>query len=209
MQPTDNSKIDDSNETVMDSIVPDGDIVLVIRTEQRRLLVFSTVFKKSSKVFAVLLGPRFLEGQVSASPQQPKEIALADDDPTAMSDMCHLLHSSQVKDLLGRPSADRILAFAVVVDKYDCVDTLQLQIQGLLLGQPILQKDLEFMERVKNLLASYVLKHSWSFKLLCESAALHSTQSFITLLEVEWAKPFPSNLICECHCQRRGLSWTN
>jgi hypothetical protein len=195
MQPTDTPEPNNGNKEIMESIAPAGDIVLVVGTESRRLLVLSTVLKKSSKVFAALLGPKFLEGQISSS-SQPKEISLPDDDATAMSDMCHLLHNSQVKDLIESPSADRILALAVAVDKYDCVDALQLEIQGLL-GYPVIREDLCFTDCVKNLLASYLLQHSWTFKLLCRRAILQSKQTFMSLLDAEWAKPFLSQLISE------------
>jgi hypothetical protein len=209
MQPTDTPEPNNGNKEIMESIAPAGDIVLVVGTESRRVLVLSTVLKTSSKVFASLLGPKFLEGQGSASSQQPKEIALPDDDPTAMSDMCHLLHNNQVEDLIVCPSTDRILAFAVVVDKYDCVNALRLQIQGVLLGYPALREDLCFDDCVKNLLASCLLKHSWTFKLLCGRVIARSTKPFMSILDAEWAKPFPSNLICECQSQPKQIAWAD
>jgi hypothetical protein len=81
------------------SIAYAADLVLVVGTPATlKLSVSSIVLKDSSKVFAALLGPHFGEGQPSTS--GIKEVTLAEDDPSAMSDMCFLLHGRPLDKLL-------------------------------------------------------------------------------------------------------------
>lgn len=191
-----NRQISAPGKMVTENIVCDGDLILAVGEAQVRLRASANVLLRSSTVFGALLGPHFREGQHAGTAEQPKEIRLHEDDAAAMSDMLNLLHNNPVKGLLLNPTANKILALAVVVDKYDCVEALGLEIQGILLAFPIVRKDLTFAEIVKNLLASYLLKHSWAFKELCGRAIVQSQEPFVTLREEEWAKLFPSNLIC-------------
>jgi hypothetical protein len=77
-----------------------ADLVLIVGTPATvKLSVSSIVLKDSSKVFAALLGPNFAEGQPAAT-SGLKEVTLADDDPSAMSDMCFLLHGRPLDKLM-------------------------------------------------------------------------------------------------------------
>ncbi|KAF7197560.1 hypothetical protein HII31_01063 [Pseudocercospora fuligena] len=120
-----------------------GDLVLQIGTSEKKILVSSTVLINLSKVFAVLLGPNFKEGQTQRDATNPQTISLPDDDATAMTHMCMLLHCKVVPEF-SNPGGNttitqntrdnhslRILKLAMIIDKYDCVDVLRLQVNSL------------------------------------------------------------------------------
>ena len=120
-----------------------GDLVLEIGTSKKKPLVSSTVLTNLSKVFAVLLGPNFKEGQTQRDATNPQTISLPDDDVTAVTHMCMMLHCKVVPEF-SNPGGNatttdttrdnhslRLLKLAMVIDKYDCVDVLRLQINPL------------------------------------------------------------------------------
>ena len=62
-------------------IASSPDFVFVVGTPTKaKLMVSSAILANSSKVFAALLGPKFLEGQNIGS-ATVKEVKLPDDDP--------------------------------------------------------------------------------------------------------------------------------
>ena len=191
------------------TIAPSGDLVLLVGDPvEVKLLVSSAVLQDASKVFAALLGPHFLEGQPTQG--GPKEIELPEDDAVGMSDMCHLLHNKQVHGLLkNRPSSDRILAFAIMVDKYDCVDALQLQIQGILLGF-LLQEPKPYPECfAKQMLAAYLLRHAQTFGLASSCLINRTTYPCSAFLKFDWSKRMPLSWICKSPTLNLLFTFTN
>ena len=79
-----------------------------------------------------MLGPNLLEGQGDHNAQNPKEIALFDDDITALGRLCRLLHHQD--DIPAAPydenslaaSAQELLALTVLADKYGCIGSVRL-----------------------------------------------------------------------------------
>ena len=121
-----------ANTSSLEKVASHGDIIFEVGRDvgdaPARMLVSSAILSMASRSFAALLGPRFLEGRQDRSPSSPVTIRLPDDGPQAMSDKCNLLHLRNVPDLqICEP--ERVLALAIVIDKYCCVDVLRLASQ--------------------------------------------------------------------------------
>lgn len=104
--------------------------LLVGKPAARKLLVSYNVLKIMLPVFSALLSPKFAEGQ-DEDTGEPKEITLMDDEPQALSDMCHLLHAKVVDGLFELRDMLRIFEFAICVDKYGCMNSLRLSCLGI------------------------------------------------------------------------------
>lgn len=99
-----------------------GDIMLVIEDNchpQMKIRVSSCMLSSTSKVFRTLFRGCFLEGQ--AIPAGTREIYM-NDKPAPMLAMCQLLHLKAVKPVVKE---SEILEFALLVDKFDCVQALK------------------------------------------------------------------------------------
>lgn len=104
---------------------PAGDLVLMLGSgdEVDMIRVHSRVLSLASPVFATMLSPRFAEGQAlednKGTVDDPTIIGLPDDDPTAMSLICHTLHFQRdaAQRLLYPPEVLKRLA--VICDKYN------------------------------------------------------------------------------------------
>lgn len=99
-----------------------GDIMLVIEDgyhPQMKIRVSSCMLSSTSKVFRTLFRGCFLEGQ--AIPAGTREIYM-NDKPAPMLAMCQLLHLKTVEPVVKE---SEILEFALLVDKFDCVQALK------------------------------------------------------------------------------------
>ncbi|USW55797.1 Putative BTB/POZ domain-containing protein [Septoria linicola] len=122
-----------TNHTV-EIIAPDGDVILLVGTEDKqRLQVSSATLSSISPVFKALLGPHFREGQQPRSSSNPVSISLPDDESDDMNRLCQIAHLKFEEDLESL-YCDDILQLAVLVDKYDCSALLQPQSAGILLS---------------------------------------------------------------------------
>ena len=115
-------------------IHPQGDIILVTKgpdpkLEPDRLLVKSTFLAHASPVFATMFSDRFAEGQ-NLSVAAPKEITV-DDDPWALYVLMKLLHLSH-KNVEVKPTAEQMYDLVILVDKYDCYDSVSLTLTAWL-----------------------------------------------------------------------------
>lgn len=186
-------------ETEIITIASPGDVILVVgTTTQLKLKVSSATLAGASKVFAALLGPNFSEGQDAGTAMQPKEIKLPDDDATAMSDMCYFLHGKIVKALLKKAGIIRVLNFAIVVDKYDCADALRLQSQAILLEE-LLDRPTPNMDVLgRQMVSAYLMDSARAFRMVTRQLIETTTEEFTDLLQEEWGKLVPSNIVGEC-----------
>lgn len=118
-------------------IAAEGDVILVL--QKTRLRVSSAILCNASPVFKTMFGPSFADGQGQRSAGNPKEVALHDDDLRAMTRLCRILHhQNQTRDTLLFSSedvddcVDHLFALTVVVDKYNCSDSVEAVIKCLL-----------------------------------------------------------------------------
>ncbi|QDS75676.1 hypothetical protein FKW77_007578 [Venturia effusa] len=113
------------------SIDPDGDVLLVVGSDesQMSLQVSSKVLSVASKVFKTMFFGRFKEAVELANSSTPYEIELPDDDPTAMSVLCAILHHAEFTLPI---SIKMLIQFAVVADKYDTLRACKLTAHSFL-----------------------------------------------------------------------------
>jgi len=99
-----------------------GDVVLVVGNPQCRYLVSSHFLAHGSLVFRAMLGPHFAEGQTLPI-NAPKDVVL-EDDADYMEWLCAILHFKN-NDVPAELSPAQVLAFAVMADKYNCVESVK------------------------------------------------------------------------------------
>ncbi|OCL06376.1 hypothetical protein AOQ84DRAFT_343406 [Glonium stellatum] len=104
-------------------IVPDGDLILVVGPEKARLRVHSLFLKTVSKHFSAMFKPVWKEGHNMIGQDSPVELPLPEDDAATLELICAVIHH-QVKLVPQTLSPDKLLKVAIMVDKYDCVDSL-------------------------------------------------------------------------------------
>ena len=117
---------------VTEEIYPDGDVIFVSKlhpdAEEYRFRCSLTFLRNASPVFTTMFSGRYVEGQ-GLSAEHPKEIHLEEDDPKPLRTMLKLLHLRTI----GLPIVMKTKALAkltVVVDKYDCLDAVNLTMRN-------------------------------------------------------------------------------
>ena len=158
----------------------------------------------ASSVFKVMLGPNFLEGQQMANSAGPVEIELHDDDATAMSEMCNIMH---FKPAMVSPKQNRsksLLALAVVVDKYACVHSLRLQSQGLVLRYFDEFRRNEVMPLYRMAAASYLLDEPMVFRLATQRLVTHTNGDYSSVLTSEDGLYLPFDVFSKLQLTRRA-----
>jgi hypothetical protein len=106
-----------------------GDIMLVIEDgthKQLKLQVNSCILASTSKVFRALFRGCFAEGEAIRS--GTREVYM-NDDPTPMLALCQLLHLKTVEPAV---KVSGLIDFALLVDKFDCVEALKHATDGIL-----------------------------------------------------------------------------
>lgn len=111
-------------ETPDENLCEFGDVVLVADDgfhPRLKIRVSSCVMACFRKVFRTLFSSRFAEGQSLRA--GVSEIKLADN-PTSLLVLCHYLHRQG--HLSGKlASSNALLDYALIVDKYNCVNALK------------------------------------------------------------------------------------
>jgi hypothetical protein len=99
------------------NIVSDGDVIMVVGPDKHQMRVDSHCLRRASKVFDIMLGPNWSEGQ-ELSQDAPPQVTLEEDDAEALMIVFYILHhrNEQVPEEL---SAESILKIAIASDKYD------------------------------------------------------------------------------------------
>jgi len=168
---------------------PVGDVMFLVQNKMR-IRVSSKILSVASKVFAAMLGERFVEGQ-QLSVASPPQIELPEDDADSMWLMCRLLHHQvRVKE---EQTSTTLVKLAVLADKYDCLQSLGFLLKssaeiGLKAGS------WEPKELVEILIVSYVLDDSSMFKEVSTSLVLvyDMHRSFLDFFDIHGLKLLPS-----------------
>lgn len=118
-----------SEQPKQTTIDPHGDVLLQLGSTSQKndmaVLVSSRALSFFSPVFATMFSGRFADGQRLSS-STPLQLPLSDDDPMAMLALCNIAHHRVPK----LPSEDRhecFAQFAILCDKYNCVDPVRSQ----------------------------------------------------------------------------------
>lgn len=113
----------DSSEQMVDAD-PHGDVSFLIGDPDNAntLRVSSKVLSLASPVFAALFSPKYSEGIALSNSTKVPQIALPDDDPEALTLICHALHHQRITPL---QISFKLLGKATVIcDKYDLARVL-------------------------------------------------------------------------------------
>ena len=142
----------------------------------------------TSKVFKALFSSKYAEGQTS-------EVCLKDP-PAPMALMCRLLHHQHYHPI---PSKSELLDFAILVDKYDCVEALRLPVFAMLT---------EYVERpvdnrVDHLItASYLLDQPLHFRHFTKDLVMHETLIRRDRCEARCLELLPAHLMMSALAQQ-------
>ena len=173
-------------------IAPVGDIVLVVGNQGTRLRVHSVCMRNVSKVFDAMFGPHFSKGQPSSG-GSPKEIAMPDDDASAMTIVCNVIHhrNDVLPDVL---EASELVQLALVADKYDCALTLRyVMIQWLDFKDPV-----PFASLGHLLIAVYVIDNPDAFWRITHLLINGTAISFQFLVDKRYDEIIPWSVYCKC-----------
>lgn len=116
-------------EPASQSLCEFGDIMLVVEDgchEQLKLQVNSCILASTSKVFKTLFRGCFDEGEAIRS--GTREVYM-NDNPHPMLALCQLLHLRPLTPALDESG---LIDFALLVDKFDCVEALKHATLGIL-----------------------------------------------------------------------------
>ncbi|KAF7197549.1 hypothetical protein HII31_01052 [Pseudocercospora fuligena] len=206
----------------VEAVDEDGDVVLIIGPHEKRLKVASATLSKASSVFKALFGPYFREGQAKRTSTKPAEISLPDDDPWAMVWICAQLHMVKATDEgSSAVYSPFILKLALLVDKYDLVGVLRLQVQAVLLRWILDSRKSCTIEAASNIIAASYLSHqARAFQMITivfverrfsnpsqllqqQSGKLYPTSVLLALEERKACGYIPQKGLC-LHCARDG-----
>lgn len=195
------------------AIVPTGDIILVVGEEKTELRVHSACMRTASRVFDAMFGPRFLEGQPSNG-DLPKKIRMPDDDATAMTTICNVIHhrNDLMPNVLEPEKSAEIL---LVADKYDCVllvlkqatfqwlDSKEHPRVLLVLKQAISQwrdskEPVTPLDLGSLLSAAYVCNDSDAFRRITQKLITCTSQPYYQVIE---GGPIPRPILQTIHCK--------
>jgi hypothetical protein len=156
-------------------IAETGDVFLVIGPEKLKLRVQSLILKATSKPFAAMLGPNWTKDREQSCQEKPMEILLPEDNAASLKYICAVTHSrSQMipEDL----SAQDILDIAIVADKYDFVDALEMANRSWL---RICEKN--EAGNMALMAAAYVLRNAQAFRQASKALVMDYAGSYLDI----------------------------
>jgi hypothetical protein len=156
-------------------IAADGDVILVVGPEKVRLRVHSLFLKEASKPFSAMLGPDWKEGQDMLGRDGPVELALPEDNATALRLICAIIHHRNKRLPLTLPASD-VLAIAVTADKYDCVNALKFACGNWLRPEQNEAHDLMLLTA-----AAYLFQDVKAFKEITRAMVLNHKGPYLAL----------------------------
>jgi hypothetical protein len=158
-------------------IAADGNVVLLVGPEERRLRVSASSLANVSKVFRTMFGPYFSEGQdLSDISSGPKEVHMPDDNADVIEIICSMMHFRNIPQEVG---PDLMLDIAIVADKYDC--GIVIQHASILCLDP--KKSKTLVELARLMAASYLLDNSKAFSQITLAMVFGYGASYLALGE--------------------------
>lgn len=158
-------------------IANDGDVVLVVGPDERRLRVSSSSLASASKVFRSMFSPHYSEGQnLGDISSGLKEVPMPEDDADAMEIICSLIHFRSVPEEID---ASLMLQIAVAADKFDC--GIVLQHASIVWADRTKSKGL--VELAQLMAASYLLDNSKAFSKVTLAMVFLHRDSYLALAE--------------------------
>jgi len=148
--------------TTAEELDLNGDIYVLVGVDEPkvRIKVSSALLSIASPYFRTLFGTQFKEASDIAS---NKDVKIEEEDKESFKLLCKILHMQRQPD--NTPNSDELLALAILVDKYDCINAMALAARGLF---PESLQSQVWADIVKFAIASYLLDQPRLFKLLTE-----------------------------------------
>lgn len=183
-------KHDESSNSVTD-IATDGDVILVVGPERRKLRVHSFILKNVSMVFNAMFGPHFKEGQ-GLGGAYPKEIPLPEDSADALELICCVIHSRN--DAVPYSlSPSEVLQVAIAADKYDC--TVGLKFAG---ESWLIHNDIENTVELGRLMAAaYIFDSAHAFWKITLELIFRHEGSYLQLIDEDTRHVVPLTIFCK------------
>jgi hypothetical protein len=158
-------------------IAENGNVVLIVGPEERRLRVSASSLANVSKVFHTMFGPHFSEGQdLGDISSGPKEVYMPEDNPDAIEIICSIMH---FRSILQEVGPDLMLRIAIAADKFDC--SIVLQHASMLWLD--LKKSKNVIELACLMAALYLLDNSEAFSQVTLAMAFGYGESYLVLEE--------------------------
>jgi hypothetical protein len=167
----------DESSTAVTEIAANGDVILIVGPDKRRLQVDSICLKKASKYFRVMFGPHFSEGQ-DLGGNSPKEVLMLDDNANVLEIICNIIHlrNDAVPEIL---TPDEVFEIAIAADKFDCGIALK-HATALWLNP----RDVKGIVELGRLMAAaYMLDNARAFGEITLSMILRHKESYLLLLD--------------------------
>jgi hypothetical protein len=200
---TTNNSIESS--TPVTEIAANGDIILIVGPDKKRIQVHSFYLKDASEYFKAMFGPHFSEGQDLVG-SSPKEIPMLDDSANALEIICNIIHhrNDAVPESL---KPDEIFEIAIAADKFDCVVVLK-HVSTLWLNPRNIE---DIFELGYLMAAAYILDNPRAFSEITRSMIFRYNKSYLPLVDktvglidfVPW-KTFCKDQLCTSS-RDRGL----
>ncbi|KAF2000416.1 hypothetical protein P154DRAFT_492065 [Amniculicola lignicola CBS 123094] len=165
----------DIPSTSVVEIATNGDVILVVGPEEKRLQVCSSVLKNASKYFKNMFGPHFSEGQ-DLTTSSPKEIPMPEDDANVLEIICNIIHLRN-DDVPEAVSPTKALGLAVAADKFECV--VAVKHASTLWLKPREVQDITELGRL--VAAAYILDSTRAFSDITLCMVLHHKDSYLSL----------------------------
>lgn len=175
----------------VDEVAADGDVVLIVGPNKKKLRVHSLFLKTASKVLEAKAGPRTSEGQ-DISKDDAQEVFLPEDDVGAMKTLCAVIHlRSHAASDAFTPS--EVLKIAIAADKYDCIVALR-DASGHWL-KPVENASVEDLKIL--MAAAYLFDNAQAFKEITAALILNHTDSYLALAQGQVESLIPRKIFCE------------
>lgn len=188
MAPKEGSK---RTSTDAGEIAADGDVVLIVGPNKRKLRVHSLFLKTASKVLEMKLRPDSSEVQ-DISNHDTQAILLPEDDEGAMKTLCAVIHlsSDAASDAL---TPGEVLKVAIAAEKYGCIVALRNAS-----GHWLKSAENASIEDLKVLMAAaYLFDATQAFEDITAALILHHTDSYLALAQDQVGSLLPRRVFCE------------
>lgn len=181
----------------------DGDVVLVVGPQNVRLKVHSQCLRCASKVFDVMLGPKWREGQ-KLSKGLPPEVSLVEDDVDALRTICCVIHHRN-DDVPESLTPHEVLEIAIQADKYDFILALKYaSIQWLKPRPDAERKDMGYL-----LAAAFLFADTDMFVAHTLTLMLHYKGSYMAFLDDEIISPIVPRKTFRMYCISPIFQWSD
>ncbi|EQB57455.1 BTB/POZ domain-containing protein [Colletotrichum gloeosporioides Cg-14] len=181
-------EVDEDHNTIVE-IAADGDVIMVVGSEQNEFRLYSLFLKTTSKVFKAMLGPNFAEGQqlIASGNREPIKIDLPQDDVESMEFIFRVIHHQF--DALHNPEDFPFFEILVAADKYDLLPAIKYAFHHALAAVVEREQTLEQMcceDLWKLAMAAAFVTSAPAFKAATRALIFHCDEGYLVYAK-EWS----------------------